>query len=47
MATNISSMPINEKLDGTNYDIWSLKVQFLLNSGDMMEFLTAFTFVPF
>ena len=41
MATNIGSMPVNEKLDGTNYDLWSLKVQFLLNNGDMVEFLTA------
>jgi len=25
MATNIGRMPVNEKLDGTNYDLWSLK----------------------
>ena len=46
MATNIGSMLVNEKLDETNYDIWSLKVQFLLNNRDMVEFLTAFMFAP-
>ena len=45
-ATNISSMPVNEKLDGTDYDIWSLKVQFNLNNGDMVEFLRASLFAP-
>jgi len=44
MATNIGSMPVNEKLDETHYDLWSLKVQFLLNNRDMMEFLTTFMF---
>jgi len=39
-------MPVNEKMDGTNYDIWSLNVQFLLNNGDMVEFLTASIFAP-
>jgi len=46
MATNVGSMPVKEKLDGTNYDLWSLKAQFLLNTGDMVEFLTAFMFAP-
>jgi len=46
MATNIGSMPVNEKVDGTNYDLWSLKVQFLLNNRDMVEFLTTFMFAP-
>jgi len=40
MATNIGSISVNEKLYETNYDLWSLKVQFLLNNGDMVEFLT-------
>ena len=44
MATNIDSMPVNEKPDRTNYDIWSLKVKFLINNRDMMEFLTTFMF---
>ena len=39
MATNIGSMLVNEKLDETNYDLWSLKVQFLLNNGDMVEYV--------
>jgi len=46
MATNIVSMPVNEKLDGINYDLWSLKVQFLINNIDMAEFLTASMFAP-
>ena len=46
MATNFGSMPVNEKLDGTNYDLWSLKVQFLLNNGDMVEFLTSCMLPP-
>ena len=46
MTTNIVSMPFNERLDETNYDIWSLNVQFLLNNGDMVEFLTASMFSP-
>jgi len=46
MATNIGSMPVNEKLAGTNYDLWSLKVQFLPNNGDMVEFLTGSMYPP-
>ena len=41
MTANIGCMPFNEKVDGTNYDLWSLKIQFLLNNRDMEEFLTA------
>ena len=32
MATNIGSLPVNKKLDETNYNLWGLKVQFLLNN---------------
>jgi len=39
-------MPVNEKMDGMNYDIWSLNVRFLLNNGDMAEFLIASMFAP-
>jgi len=35
----MGSMPSNEKLDGTNYDVWHLKVQFTLNEGDMLDLL--------
>jgi len=41
MATNIVSVPVKEKLDETNYNLWSLKVQFFVNNEDMGEFLTA------
>ena len=34
-------MQSNDKLDGTNYDIWHLKVQFALNDGDMLELWTS------
>ena len=43
MATIIVSMSFNERLNGTNYDICSLKVQLFLNNEDMVEFLTAST----
>ena len=46
MATNIGSIPVNEKLDGTNYGLWSLKVKFLLNNGDTVDFLTNSMFPP-
>ena len=39
-------MPVHEKLDETNYDLWSLKVQFLLNNGDIVEFFTASMYPP-
>lgn len=32
-------MPFNEILDGTNYDLWHMKVQFSLNEGDMLDLL--------
>jgi len=37
MTINVGNMSINEKLDGTNYDNWSLKVQFLLNYNAPLE----------
>ena len=42
----IRSMPINEKLDQTNYDTWSLQVQFVLNKRDMADFLTTSMSAP-
>jgi len=36
----IGGMPANEKLDGANYDIWSLKVQFFLNDEDVIDLST-------
>jgi len=44
MATNIGSVLVIEKLDGTNYDLWSFKVQFLRNNEDIVEFLIASMF---
>ena len=42
MATKnlIGSMPFSEKLDGNNCGLWHLKVQFILNEGDMLDHLT-------
>jgi len=37
----ISCMQSNDKLDGMNYDVWHLKVQFALNYGDMLGLLTS------
>ena len=37
----IGCMQSNDKLDGINYDIWHLKVQFTLNDGDMLDLLTS------
>ena len=36
----IGCMQSNDKLDGTNYDVWHLKVQFALDDGDMLDLLT-------
>ena len=46
MATNVDSMPVNEKLNGSNHDLWSRKVQFLLNNGDLVKFLTSTMSTP-
>ena len=34
-------MKSDDKLDGSNHDIWHLKVQFALNDGDMLDLLTS------
>jgi len=48
MATKnlIGSMASNDKLDGSNYDVWHLKVQFTLNEGDMLDLLTTSMLPP-
>jgi len=42
MATGnlIGRMPISDKLNDSNYDLWHLKVQFILNEGGMLYHLT-------
>jgi len=37
----ISFMQSNDKLDGSNYSVWHLKVQFSLNDGEMLNLLTS------
>ena len=36
----------NGRLDGSNYDTWSWKIQFLLNEHEVLEHLTTTMFVP-
>jgi len=36
----------NGKLDGSNYNMWRQKIQFLLNERGVLEHLTATMFVP-
>ncbi|KAH9606930.1 hypothetical protein KSS87_009325, partial [Heliosperma pusillum] len=41
MAKNmIGDLSTTEKLDGTNYDIWRRKIQYLLNEREVLETLT-------
>ena len=42
----MGSMSSNEKADGSNYDVWNLRVQFTLNKGDMLDHFTTFTAAP-
>lgn len=37
----IGCMQFDDKLDGSNYDVWHLKVQFYLNNDDMLDHLTS------
>ena len=36
----------SQKLDGTNYEIWKQKIQYLLNQRDLLEHLTVAKFSP-
>ena len=41
MTKNLTgSTLISEKQDGSNYDLWYLNVQFILNEGNMLDHLT-------
>ena len=43
MATNnaiTSELSTSKKLDGTNYDMWKSKIQYLFNERDLLEHLT-------
>lgn len=37
----IGCMQSDDKLDGSNYDVWHLKVQFYLNNDDMLDLVAA------
>ena len=42
MATKnvVANLTKGEKLDGTNYDMWHRKIQYLLNEQEVLETLT-------
>ena len=42
----IGELSTTQKLDGTNYDIWKQKIQYLLNKRDFLEHLTVAKFPP-
>ena len=45
-TSTIGDLSTNEKLDGSNYDIWRRKIQFLLNEREVLEHLTATMSTP-
>jgi len=42
----INKLSTSQKLDGSNYDIWKRKIQYLLNERDLLEHLTVVKFPP-
>ena len=42
----IGSLSSKENLDGSNYDAWHLKVEFILNKGDILDLLTTSMLAP-
>ena len=49
MAANnamINEISTSQKLDGSNYDMWKRKIQYLLNERDLLEHLTIAKFLP-
>jgi len=49
MAMNnvmIGELSTSQKLDGTNYDMWKRKIQYLLSERDLPEHLTIAKFSP-
>lgn len=47
MAKNmIGDLSTSEKLDGTNYDIWHRKIQYLLNEREVLETISAIVMKP-
>jgi len=42
----IDCMESKDKLDGSNYNLWHLQVQFALNDGDMLNLLTSSMLAP-
>jgi len=49
MATNstmITELSTSWKLDGTNYDMWKRKIQYLLDDKDLLKHLQVAKFPP-
>ena len=49
MTTNnvmITELSTSQKLDGTNYDMWKRKIQYLLVNKDLLEHLQVAKFPP-
>ena len=49
MATNsamIGELSTNQKFDGTNFDIWHQKIQYLLNEKDLLNYLAVAKYPP-
>ena len=44
--TMINELSTSQKLDGSNYDIWKQKIQYLLNERDLLEHSTVAKFPP-
>jgi len=44
--TMINELSTSQKLDGTNYDRWKRKIQYLLNEKDVLEHLMVAKFPP-
>lgn len=42
----IGELSTSQKLDGSNYDMWKQKIQYLLNERDLLEHLTVAKFPP-
>ena len=42
----IIELSTSQKLDGSNYDIWKRKIQYLLNERDLLEHLMVVKFPP-
>ena len=45
-SATINELSTSKKLDGSNYDMWKRKIQYLLNERDLLGHLTVAKFPP-